>query len=53
MSWAVIPLVSDDYNIINVGKISHTAAVPEPATLTLLGFGLISVGAAVRMRRIK
>jgi len=36
---------------ITISSISHTSAVPEPATLSLLVLGIASVGVASRKRR--
>lgn len=50
LNWGVIELAGEGYDNVNIGKVSHVGftSVPEPATLALLGFGLIGVGWTAR-----
>jgi hypothetical protein len=56
MEWGVIDLRSlpapgSEYEIAEIGKISHVTYVPEPGTMLLLCFGLIGLAAGSRKFR--
>jgi hypothetical protein len=58
LNWGVFDLGAMGFNITNIGKLSHvtqsgggTTTVPEPATLSLLGFGLLAAGFLRRRSR--
>jgi len=47
LAWAYIDLVTNDFDIMEIDKISHvgtsTGTVPEPSTLVLLSLGLLGL----------
>jgi len=61
LDYAVVRLADMGITqITNVGKISHVGefdgtrtSVPEPATLSLFGLGVLGMGLATRRRRVK